>query len=70
MNDVLVFDTKKKIARKVAEAPVNFINNNNNQAYIERDGVVLAYVATEEKGKCLVRIGINPNIFEVITEIL
>ena len=69
MQDVLVFDTKTKTTRKVADAPMTFHNNNaNNQAYIERDGVVLALVYTQNKGECLIRIGINPNIFEVVTE--
>ena len=67
-NDVLVFDTKTKITKKVADAPINFDNNDINQAYIERDGVVLALVKVEDKGNCLVRIGIDPDIFEVITD--
>ena len=49
MNDVLVFDTKTKMTRKVADAPMAFRNNeNNNQAYIERDGVVLALVLKDD----------------------
>ena len=68
LKDVLVFETKTKTTRKVADAPMTFNNNYNNQAYVERDGVVLALVRTDNKGECLVRIGINPNIFEVITD--
>ena len=48
--DVLVFDTKTRITRKVTDAPVTFNNHSNNQAYIERDGVVLAHVEIEKKG--------------------
>ena len=51
LNDVLVFDTKTKITKKVADAPTPFNNYRNNQAYIERDGVVLALVRTDNKGK-------------------
>ena len=44
LNDVLVFDTKTKMAKKVADAPVYFHNRGNNQTYIERYGVVVALV--------------------------
>ena len=68
LNDVLVFDTKTKMTRKVAKVGTFFINNYNNQAYIESDGVVLALVQGGLEGMCLVRIGIDPNIFEIITK--
>ena len=51
LKDVLVFDTKPKKARKVADAPMTFYNNGNNQAYYERDGVFLALMMLEDKGK-------------------
>jgi len=50
LNDVLVFDTKTKKTRKVADSPMPFDNYGNNQAYIERDGVVLALAGSQNKG--------------------
>ena len=50
LNDVLVLETKTKITRKVTDAPMAFYNNWNNQAYVERDGVVLALVNIVHRG--------------------
>ena len=68
-----MFDTKNATARKVGETPLGLRSLwgsgcSSVQAYKERDGVVVSMAETGSKGDCIVRIGVNPTIFEVLAE--